>query len=73
VRDLARDVQVPKASVDEDDLAPAREHQIRPTGQRVIVEAIPVTQAVHEPPDKELRSGVLALDPAHVLAALRCA
>lgn len=62
-------MQVPEASVDEDDALPRTEDEVGLTRERLVVEAIAVSQGVNEAADLKLRGGVLAADAAHVFRA----
>ena len=57
---LGASVAVPEAAVDENRLAPASEHYIRPTGQVLAMEAIAVSHGVKTTPDDHLRPCVTA-------------
>jgi hypothetical protein len=56
-------VAVPKAAVDEDGLATAREYEVGGTWELSLVKAISEAQGVHEPPDRHLR---LAIPASHL-------
>ena len=52
-------------------LSLAGEDQIRPPRQLVIMEAVPVAKLVHQTTNQKFGTRPLALDPAHILAALK--
>lgn len=62
---------MPKASVNKNDLAPARENDVRGTGEITAVEAVAIAHAVDQSPHEELGFGVRCPDSTHALAALR--
>ena len=61
---------MPEAAVDENRLAPASEHDIRPSGQVLAMEAIAISHGVEATPDDHLRLCVTALDRLHDAPAL---
>jgi hypothetical protein len=67
-------MEVPEAAVDEDDLPPAGEDQIRvtrkPGATGPAVQPVPVPLRVEEAAYQQFRLGVFAPDPGHIPAAL---
>ncbi len=60
---------MPETAMNENDFHSARENEIRPAGQIFAVQAVAVSHRMDETPHNQLRSGVLAPDAPHVLAA----
>jgi hypothetical protein len=67
-------MEMPEAAVDENDLASAREDQVRIAGKPgatgPAVESVAIPLGMEEPAHQQLRLGVLASDPGHVPTAL---
>jgi hypothetical protein len=63
-------MHMPKASVNEDDLAARREDQIRPTRQIFLMQNIAVAQTMYGPADNHFRFCVLSGDSRHIGASL---
>ena len=62
---LGASVTVPEAAVHEDRLAPASEHDIRPSGHVLAMQAIAISHGVKATPHDHLRLRVAALDRLH--------
>jgi hypothetical protein len=61
---------MPEAAVDEDDLAPGREDEIRMAGQVGGVEAEAIAEPVDERAHAKLRGGALGAHAGHAFGAL---
>lgn len=61
---------MPETAVDEDDLAAARESQIRSPGSSLPLQAETIAKSVQEPPHDPFRFRVRPTDTPHVRAAL---
>jgi len=61
---------MPKASVNENDLAQLRKHQIWDSGKIAHMKPIPETHAMDEAADNHLRPGVRSSNARHLLASL---
>ena len=62
-------VLMPKATVDEDDLSPSREYQIRRSRQVSLVQSVTVSKAMQKSAHDEFRMRVLASNTAHDFTA----
>jgi hypothetical protein len=66
---LAGLVLMPKTTVNEDDLSPSREYQIRRSRQVSLMKRVTVSKVMQKSAHNEFRLRVLASNPAHDLAA----
>ena len=64
-------VTVPEASVNEDNLAPASEHDVRAARKIARVEAKSITVAMQKTAEAQLRASMLAANSRHQCASLR--
>ena len=69
---IAALMHVPKAAVDENDLAASRKNQIGSTGQILVVQNISVTETMSCPANHHFRFRVLAGYGCHVGTSLFC-